>query len=244
MKIIFFSDAHLGKKDYDRTDFLVRFINDVCTDADMVVILGDLFEFYHGYDGYIYPWYRDIADSLKNLTVRGKVVYFLEGNHECQMGVFFESYTGITCADNMTMDIEGKKTFIAHGYEIRKNYLVKILKTHFIYAIMDMFGPGLTWKIAAIARMFLSRKKKPYSKKAKDIFRQFAREKLDQGYDAVILAHSHVSDKMEYGSEKAKEYYLNTGDIIEGSTYVEYNTEMGFELKTYISPSKARQAVF
>lgn len=238
MKIIFFSDAHLDKKTDEKKELVKSFLNDVCKDTDMVVILGDLFEFYHGYDGYIYPWYRDITDSLKNLTARGKVVYFLEGNHECRMGSFFESYTGITCADNMTMDIEGKKTFIAHGYKIRKNYLVKLLKTRCIYTVMDMFGPGLTWKVAAIARIFLSRKKKSYSKNAIGIFRQFAREKLDQGYDAVILAHSHVSDKVEYGSEKAKKCYLNTGDIIESSTYVEYNTETGFEIKTYISPSK------
>jgi UDP-2,3-diacylglucosamine hydrolase len=235
MKIIFFSDAHLDKKDDGRTDFLLRFINDVCQDADMLVIVGDLFEFYHGYDGHIYPWYKEVIDSLKNIASKGKRVYLIEGNHEFHMGSFFEKYTGIKCMDDLTIDIDSKKFLITHGYQIRKNYLVKILKTPFIYGIMDMFGPGLTWKIAAISGTFLSNKTKHFNKRdgVTDLFRRFARGKLDDGYDAVILAHSHMPDKMEYNSGNTIKHYLNTGDIIKSSTYVEYNTETGFEIKKY-----------
>ncbi|MCX5813278.1 MAG: UDP-2,3-diacylglucosamine diphosphatase [Proteobacteria bacterium] len=233
MRIIFFSDAHLNKKDDGRTGFLVRFINDVCQDADMLVIVGDLFEFYHGYDGYIYPWYKEVIDALKTTAAKGKRVYFIEGNHEFHMGSFFETYTGIKCMDELTIDIDNKKFLITHGYQIKRNYLVKALKTPFIYGIMDMFGPVLTWKIAAISGAFLSRKTKPFIKNVMDLFRQFALKKFDDGYDAVILAHSHIPDKMEYNSENTKKYYLNTGDIIKSSTYVEYNTETGFEIKKY-----------
>jgi UDP-2,3-diacylglucosamine hydrolase len=233
MRIVFFSDAHLDKKEDGRKVFLVRFINDVCKDADMLVILGDLFEFYHGYDGYIYPWYKEVIDSLKNIASKGKHVHFIEGNHEFHMGSFFESYTGIKCMDDLTLDVDNKKFFIIHGYQFRKNYLVRFLKTSFIYAIMDMFGPGLTWKIAAISGKFLSNKKKTFNTKALDFFRELGRRKLDDGYDAVIFAHSHMPDKMEYISGDTKKYYLNTGDIINSSTYVEYNTGTGFEIKKY-----------
>jgi UDP-2,3-diacylglucosamine hydrolase len=235
MKIVFFSDAHLDKKDDGRTALLIRFINDICKDADILVILGDIFEFYHGYDGYIYPWYREIINSLKNITSNGKLVYFIEGNHEFRMGRFFETYTGIKCMDDLTLDVDNKKLLIIHGYQLKKNYLVRFLKTSFIYGIMDMFGPGLTWKIAAISGMFLSSKKKGFNRKAFDVFREFGRKKLDDGYDAVIVGHSHMPDKMEYISGETKKYYLNTGDIIKSSTYVEYNTGTGFEIKRYSS---------
>jgi UDP-2,3-diacylglucosamine hydrolase len=233
MKIVFFSDAHLDKKDDGRTVLLIRFISEICKDADMLVILGDFFEFYHGYDGYIYPWYREVINSLKNFVNKDKQVYFIEGNHEFHMGNFFETYTGIKCMDDLTINIDNKKILVTHGYQIRKNYLVKFLKTSFIYSIMDILGPVLTWKIAAISGKFLSRKKKAYNKNVLNIFRQFAREKLNDGYDAIILAHSHMSDKMEYISGNTKKYYLNTGDIIKSSTYVEYNTGTGFEVKTF-----------
>lgn len=233
MKIIFFSDAHLKKDDIKRIQFVNKFIDDVCLNADMVFILGDMFEFYHGYDGYIYPWYKDTIDSLKNLTKKGKKVYFVEGNHEFRMGDFFENYTGIHCAHNVLMDIEGKKTYISHGYEISKFYLTKFLKTPFVGRIMDVLGPSLTWSIASAAGIFLSSRKKPYNHKAKNLFREYAIKKFEEGYDALILGHSHVPDVFEQQSGDRVKQYLNTGDIIQYCSYVEYSSASGFELKRY-----------
>jgi UDP-2,3-diacylglucosamine hydrolase len=231
VKVIFFSDAHLDKNNDHKKKIVLSFLNDVCADADTVFILGDLFEFYHGYNGYIFPWYKDIADSLKNLTGKGTSVYFIEGNHEFNMGGYFESYTGTRCANSLNMRIDGKSMFFTHGHEIRRNYLVKALKTSFMSAVMDMFKPGIAWKVAAVAGIFLSKRKKPYDSKIVNVFRQYARSKFEEGYEAVVLAHSHISDSMECAFADGKKYYLNTGDIIQESTYIEYNTGTGFEIK-------------
>ncbi len=233
MKIVFFSDAHLNRENNNKSTFLIDFINDICMNADIIVILGDLFEFYHGYDGYIYPWYKEAVDALKNIAEKGKNVYFIEGNHEFGMGNFFETYTGIICLDNLTLSVDNIKIYIAHGHEIKNNLLVKFLKTPFIYWIMNTFGPSLTWNIAEISGYFLSRKNKPYSRKAFNMFRQFAQKKLDEGYDVLILGHSHIPDKFDISTGDIKKYYLNTGDIINSASYVEYNSKEGFELKKY-----------
>jgi UDP-2,3-diacylglucosamine hydrolase len=233
VKVIFFSDAHLDKKQDNKNRLVISFLENVCADADMVFILGDLFEFYHGYDEYIFPWYKDVADTLQHLTSKGKTVYYVEGNHEFHMGKYFESYTGVTRADGPTYRIDGKKMFLAHGHEIRSNYLVKALKTRFMRGVMDLFKPTLAWKVAAVAGVFLSKRKKPINGKIRAAFRQYARVKLDEGYDAVILAHTHMSDAVEYTFGVTRKYYLNTGDIIRDSTYVEYNTGTGFEMKKY-----------
>ncbi len=74
-----------------KLNFFKDFLKDILDKVDKVFILGDLFEFYHGYDGYIYPWYKGVADVLKKLTESGKSVVFLEGNHEFGMGSFFEN---------------------------------------------------------------------------------------------------------------------------------------------------------
>jgi len=235
MKIIFFADAHLNKKHGGRAQSVETFVHDICEDADMVVVLGDLFEFYHGFDGYIYPWYRKVIDGFKNITEKGKLVYFIEGNHEFDMGSFFESYTGIKCVKNLIIDIEGKKTFISHGHEINKLCLENVLKSPFIYTLMNLFGPEFTWKIAMAVRIFLSKKKRHYNKKVQNAFRKYAQKRLEEGYDVVILAHSHMSDRVEFNSDNNKKIYLNAGDFIKYSNYIEYNSESGFELKRYKS---------
>ena len=83
------------------------------------------------------------------------------------------------------------------------------------------------------ARIFLSNKKKPYNNKAFNLFREYALKKFNDGYDVVVLGHSHMADKFEHQSGGGIKQYFNTGDIIRHCSYVEYNSATGFELKRY-----------
>jgi UDP-2,3-diacylglucosamine hydrolase len=235
MKMIFFADAHLTKRNKKNIRFVESFIRDVCSDADMVFIMGDLFEFYHGYEGYIYPWYRTIVDAFREMTSKGKSVYFLEGNHEFDMGPFFEAYTGVKCANSLVIDIEGKRTFISHGDEFISNPFLKALKTPITFGAMNLFGPRLSWTIAMGLSVFMSKKKKGKNKAVKHLFREYAEQKIHEGFDAVIFAHSHISDCVEFETARGKKIYLNSGDFIKKSTYIEYSTESGFSLRKYKS---------
>lgn len=238
MKIIFFSDVHIRCNSLDGVTLCQRFIDDHCEDADMIIVVGDLFDFYHGYDNYIYSWYRPIADMLKNIVERGKRVYFLEGNHEFNMGKYFEDYTGVTCARELTIDVEGKKVFVAHGDGFSRFSLARFLRSSFVYRIMDTLGPKATWKIAMMVQPFLSRKNKAYSSVVQNIFRSNARKKFSEGYDVVVLAHSHIPDILETDDGTSRKQYLNTGDLAGYASYVEYETASGFSLKTCSPPKR------
>jgi len=232
MKCIFFGDTHLAKEDRDRHEFVTRFIREICASADMVFILGDLFEFYHGYDGFIYPWYQDVIDTLRDIALKGTAVYHIEGNHEFELGKFFSAYTGVICSSALTTEIDGKKIFLSHGDETGA-ILRKVLKSPFAYAVMDALGPTLTWKVAMACRIFLSKRRRRYNQKVRDAFRRYARRKLDEGYYAVVLAHTHMPDFVEYENGESKRIYLNTGDLIENLTYGEYTSLNGLAVKTY-----------
>jgi UDP-2,3-diacylglucosamine hydrolase len=233
MKMIFFADAHLTRKNRNKIGLVEAFISEICSDADTVFIMGDLFEFYHGYQGYIYPWYQSIADALKAITNEGKSVYFLEGNHEFDMGPFFESYTGIKCVKSLTIDVEGRRTYISHGDEFISNPFLKALKTPLTFGAMDLFGPQLSWKIAMGLSIFMSKKKKGQNQKVKYRFREYAEQKINEGFDAVIFAHSHIPDYVEYDTGEVKKVYLNPGDFIKHSTYIEYTSNSGFQIKKH-----------
>ncbi len=232
MKAIFFSDAHILHNDTDRAGRLAGFIRDVSQDADMVFILGDLFEFYHGHNGYIYPFYREIVNALKDIA-QGRQVHFLEGNHEFDMGRFFQSYTGITCTRSVEAQLDGKKVFLSHGDSFSAGRLDRTLRSRFTYAIMDALGPSPTWWIAMFCRIFLSKTIKPYDERIRNNYREYGRGKLEEGYDAVILAHSHMADFVEYGDGDEKKVYMNTGDLTKLFTYGVYTTGEGFRLEKY-----------
>jgi UDP-2,3-diacylglucosamine hydrolase len=236
MKAVFFSDAHLNRRDQEKKDLILSFIRSACSDADMVVILGDLFEFYHGYDGHIFPWYKETVDALRELSAKGTRVFFVEGNHEFRMGSYFETYTGGTAVKELGLTMDGKKVFLCHGDEIENLNLARALRSRLSYGIMDFLGPGLTWKVAAVAGLFLSKnkKKKGYNERVLSAFRKYAGKKFGEGYDVVILGHSHMADKVDEETGKRKKVYLNTGDFGERQTYVEYESERGFEVKQFV----------
>lgn len=238
MKIVLFSDVHINRASVDRMALVLRFLTDCCEDADTIVVLGDLFEFYHGYDGYIYPWYRSVTDGLKTLVERGKQVYFLEGNHEFLMGDYYEKYTGVVCRQELTLECEGQKVYIAHGDGFAHLCLARALKRPFFYRIMDMFGPSLTWTIASLCRPFLSKSRKDYNETVRDIYRDYARQKFAEGYDVVVLAHSHMPDAFEVRDGNSVKQYLNTGDLTQYGSFVAYETSSGFTLKKWGTAEK------
>lgn len=224
---------HCIRGDLSKIELIQKFASDVLNKVDKIFILGDVFEFYHGYNGYIYPWYKSVADVLKKLTESGKTVVFLEGNHEFGMGSFFENYTGVTCGRDMTIDLDGKKVLISHGDGSGLFCLGSILKSTFIHTIMDLLGPVATWKAARVAGVFLSRKTKPRNGRIRDIFRKYAKIKLTEGYDTVIFGHSHMPDKMVFEVENKKKVYLNTGNFGASFDYILYDSSTGFTLEKY-----------
>jgi UDP-2,3-diacylglucosamine hydrolase len=232
MKAVFFSDAHLTKEDHERIDLVSRFISEVSRDADVVVVVGDLFEFYHGYDGFIYPWFRPIADALKT-AASGRIVYFIEGNHEFKLGDYFEKYTGVRCRDEVVLDFDGKRVFVSHGDTVGGGSLKPILKSSFIYLLMKLFRPRLTWAIAMGCRHFLSRRTKGYNERVREKYKGYGRNKLQEGYDAVVLAHSHMADILLFTEGGKERVYLNTGDLIKSLSYGEYSSHDGFRLMNW-----------
>lgn len=233
MKAIFFSDVHLERNDSRKISTVTTFVREICIQAELIFILGDLFEFFYGYKNYIYPWYLEVIDALKGLTEKGKKVYFLEGNHEFQLGNALKNYAGIECLRELSIEIDKKKVFLSHGNEFIKNNPLRFLKSRFVYSVMEALGPDFTWKTAMLSSMLLSDKKKPYREDIKQKFRLLAKARLDEGYDVVILAHTHMPDRVEFGTGNFRKLYLNTGDLFKYHSYIEYETDRGFEIKEY-----------
>ncbi len=232
MKAVFFSDAHLADNDAGKVRAVKTFLRQMAEDADIVVVLGDLFEFYHGYDGYIYPFYKEIVDALRDAAL-SKSVYFIEGNHEYRMGPYFESYTGIRCVRSLSLDLDGKRVFLCHGDASRALALGRLLRSRLVLWIMDFLGPDRTWRIAMPCARVISKKRKIYDERVRARFRRYGKKKLGEGYDAVIIAHSHMADIENYDMDGRKKTYMNTGDLVTSRTYGSYITGEGFTLRTY-----------
>lgn len=228
MKAIFFGDAHLKKDSKSELALLLDFVDRHLSDSDYVFMLGDIFEFYHGYDGFIFSWYLPLAEKLRELSTSGKRIFFLEGNHEFSMGSYFEKFTGCKSSRSLSFVLEGIRLYISHGDELTPSILGRILRSRLSKKMMDFLGPNLSWMIASFFSKILSKRRKPKDMRTKLLFRNLALKKLSEGYDVVVLSHSHIPDQLNTG----RGIYFNTGDVIVDRTYVEYRTDFGFSLKS------------
>lgn len=100
-----------------------------------------------------------------------------------------------------TMVIEGRKRiFLSHGHQKDK-------------LMHNAFLRGFVWFLGWIERLpFMSWVDNPKSKRAEYKTEEYAREKIEQGYDIVICGHTHKLKKKRIG----KGLYVNTGCCIHG----------------------------
>ena len=118
----FLSDAHLGSRAITNPEAhqqtIITMLNNMAKDATAIYLLGDIFDFWCEY------FWRDrskeqylpILNTLKSLTNKGIQVHFFIGNHDLWCKKYLTEECGIIMHyEPMTLDIEGKLFYLAHG---------------------------------------------------------------------------------------------------------------------------------
>lgn len=221
----FVSDLHFGllshQEERERELSFVKFLNSIKKDAAELFILGDLFDYWFEYKRVIQKGYHRTFTALEDLTIAGVKVHYIIGNHDFMHRDFFEKYLDIDLHQgDIETEIDNKKFFLAHGDGLVKNdygYLVlkKIFRNKFIQNVYSLIHPNLGIKIASRT----SKTSRDYTGKKdygdKDGMFEFAKTKIEDGYDFVILGHSHNREFKNYKNG----YYINLGTWLDEPLY-------------------------
>lgn len=241
MKVIFLADAHLKGLDDPNQNSLCTFLGGLGP-VDKLVILGDLFEFWTGFNDVVYYHYLPVLTGLLALRKNGTEIIYIEGNHDFFMGPFFTDVLGAEVhANPFEFELEGKRFYLGHGDTVDRNLRYgfwRALSRSFIFrALYKTLPPSVIWKVAG----FLSHKSRVYHERAMSIeghHREFAKTKIGDGFDGVMLAHTHIPRLVEEegagggGGGGRKGMYLNPGSWMDESTYIVYE-EGQFRLEKY-----------
>ena len=88
-KIYFSSDNHLGspsiKDSHEREKIFVSWLESIKHDADIVFLLGDLFDFWFEYKEAVPRGFTRVLGKLAELSDSGIKIYFFVGNHDYWM---------------------------------------------------------------------------------------------------------------------------------------------------------------
>ena len=226
----FISDAHISENDWQNTEQLLKFFDSLKNRAQSLFILGDLLELCFRYRQGIPETNRKILEGLNILKGSGTAVYYLLGNHDYWVSDFArkepslmslaakdDEAGGILSRTEWSLNLDGKKVYIAHGDEIDRSLLTTLSRT----ILRSQHSPLVYFLLHPRLGLAYSRW---FEKIARNLagsmgitakFESFAIKKIKEGYDIVILGHIHKPTlfKIESG------YYLNTGNWIDNYSY-------------------------
>jgi UDP-2,3-diacylglucosamine hydrolase len=234
------SDAHLGMgtrtEEREKEARLIRFLDAVQKDGEQLFILGDLFDAWFEYRTVMPKGFHRILTRLEDLTRQGVIVHYLVGNHDCWIRDYFRDELGIhTHEDAFGTEINGRRIFLHHGdglanhdtgYKILKKILRNRLSVWMYSWLHPDFGILLARSSSRTSRKYTTQKH--YGEE--DGMMQFARRKIDEGFDMVIMGHRHIPKMKMLGNG----YYVNLGDWIVHNSYAELNGTQ-LELKHWTS---------
>lgn len=225
-KVYFFiSDIHLGlqakiaEDKKERT--LVSFLKFAESNCDELFIVGDLFDFWFEYKRVYQKGYYRTLSAIKDLSEKKIKIHYFIGNHDFLHRGFFEKEFGaIMYHDSLSVELNGKKFFIAHGdgmvsNDTGYNILKWILRNKFFQWLYSLIHPDLGIAIASRT----SKSSHDYTKKKDygevDGLFEAARQNIDDGFDYVIFGHLHKRLWESYKNGN----YINLGSWLDKPCY-------------------------
>jgi UDP-2,3-diacylglucosamine hydrolase len=234
-KLYFLSDFHLGAPDrqssLEREKSIIRFLGRASTDAAVIFIVGDLFDFWFEYRKVVAKGYVRILGKLAEITDAGVPVHFFVGNHDMWMSGYFEEELNIPVYhEPKSFEWNGKKFLIGHGDGLGPGdngykFMKKIFRNNFCHWLFGVLPPAVGVGMAN----YLSRKSRAATGKVQEQFLgeekewliAYCKEVLEIEYfDYLIFGHRHlpIDFLFENGSR-----YINLGDWIRYYSYAEFD---------------------
>jgi UDP-2,3-diacylglucosamine hydrolase len=222
---LFISDIHLGLQskqvEEEKERLLVKFLEFALTEAKELFILGDLFDYWFEYKKvYQKGFYRTLT-ALKNISEKDIKIHYLIGNHDFLHGDFFSKEIGCILYEKpFEVIIENKKFFLAHGdgmvskdigYKILKKILRNKVVQKFYSLIHPDLGIALASKTSKTSREYTAQK---HYGEIDGLF-EIAKQKIENGYDYVIMGHSHHRALKKY----KQGVYINLGSWLDEPCY-------------------------
>lgn len=247
MKSIFLSDAHLkSRRDPCYAD-LLGFL-DGLRDAGVgrLFIAGDFFDFWFCKDHDIYPEFQEIIELLVRLKTSGMRITLCEGNHDFFLKSYFGKKLGMDIFEDWAViDLDGRKALLAHGDLVdrsNKKYMIlrAILRSRLFYEIQTRTPSVILWRLARFSSYTSRNLSLESEERLARIMLAFSMEKFREGFDAVILGHSHQPVLREFSIDGRSKFFATLGDWTRHKSYLQCE-EGRYRLCYYQPPLKAMQ---
>lgn len=223
MKSLFLADAHLRDPNDQAYRDLLAFFKTLPQDLDNLFIMGDFFDFWHGFKDVVFSVYVPILTALEELADKGIKIHFFAGNHEISFGPHLKKI-GSCHEDQTTVELDGQKIYLTHGDQLNPDdYIYRLWRSLIRQALtlklINSLPASLIWKIASR----LSHSSRRYNGTKKIIPAQVLTScaaLLENDISAMIIGHFHqVKQETFITAQGPKTLYL-LGDWLNDRSYL------------------------
>jgi UDP-2,3-diacylglucosamine hydrolase len=233
-KVYFASDFHLGvpspEQSRQRELTVVRWLDTIRADADVIFLVGDVFDFWFEYKRSIPKGFVRFQGKLAELTDAGTRVVLFTGNHDMWMNDYFTQEMGIPVYRAPRQYEIGEKRFlVGHGDGLGPgDFIYKRLKTVFENGLARRFfrlvHPDLGIKIAHAwsrrSRMGHQEEEK-FLGEDKEWLMLYCREvEAKQHHDYYVFGHRHLTLDLPVSPTSR---YINLGEWVTAKTYAVFD---------------------
>jgi len=224
-EVFFVADTHFRNRhdpaEAARRDAFSRFLDSV-PDRGVLMLLGDILDFYFEYRSVVSNRYQDVFCALSRLRDRGVEMHFLGGNHDFWVGDFFPRELGIEMhTDEILIDAQGRRIVCAHGdlvmprdigYKIMKN----VIRNRFVIGVSRWIHPDIMDAIATgVSKGSRTLKTGVRENRARSVVEHGKSRFFSRGNDAFIMGHVHYRLHETHGGNE----FLILGDWIDAFNY-------------------------
>jgi UDP-2,3-diacylglucosamine hydrolase len=247
---IFVSDAHFTGRDSESMEAFLRFLDHEKNQMGHLVILGDLFEFFFGFKDFLstkkpsaFSDYLPVLNMLQSLYREGIRIKYFEGNHDFFLHSFFSEQFRMKVdvyPDGCEEKLGRMRSYIAHGdLSNPRQWMYKtfrrILKNPWTYRLIHLAGPRLSRRVALkLGEMSHQKYHNAVQPTPPPAFRIFAHEKFLNGFEIVILGHSHFPEEVEEWIDGRRYLYYNVGDWMTHRSFLRFTPPDRFKLSRYV----------
>jgi UDP-2,3-diacylglucosamine hydrolase len=246
-KLYFASDFHLGAPDFARSLVrerkIVAWLESIKADAQVLFVMGDLFDFWFEYHELVPKGFTRFFGTLATLKDAGIEIFVFKGNHDMWMLNYMNEECGAKIiADEYKFKSEQKSFYLAHGDGLGPgDNAYKVLKKVFrsrlsVFLFRYILPADLGMKLGKAWANYSWKKHQKlddvyvFESKEKEYLYQFCleQEKTEHA-DYYVFGHRHYALDLEVN---ATSKYINLGDWIRFNSYGVFDGE-NMELKKF-----------
>ncbi|GAB4025008.1 UDP-2,3-diacylglucosamine diphosphatase [Spirosoma koreense] len=235
-RVYFASDFHLGtpppEQSRIRERAVVNWLDTIQPTAEVVFLVGDVFDFWFEYKRSIPKGFVRLQGKLAELTDAGTRIVLFTGNHDMWMSDYFTQEMGIPVyRQPRRYDIGGKRFLIGHGDGLGPgDFVYKRLKTvfesHLARQLFSWIHPDLG---IGLAQAWSRKSRIRNQEKGEEVFMGEDREWLMQycreveaslHHDFYIFGHRHLPLDLAVSPTSR---YVNLGEWVYAKTYAEFD---------------------